>query len=320
MAAQPSTFWSLDKFPLRRRFWIDYPDLGRGSFSDDCFLFSEKRRFLIPRPVAFHSPSAGGSVGDPRGISGSDSFPRADLAPKFGFRISPKSLSSRCLPMRDYFAPVQFLGASDGLRCFARWTPFGRKRLLREIRRAPIGRDRRHMPRDRGFSGCDYPPIPIFPKPAMRRVKIRYKPSRIFCLAFSLPVLMRGGGDVRRSKLFSATFSFYLPPHGRRSVRRGSFISCQDRVLECWRQGAQRQRKRYGEALGGRRPPRGSGVSRLDTEGGVPQPRSRYRGCYLPATSFYGFAQTQTYHFGTLACGSYLPDLGYGPPLEGSSG
>ena len=224
MAAQPSTFLSLDKFPLRRRFWIDCPDLGRGSFSDDCFFFSEKRRFLIPRPVAFHSPSAGGSVGDPRGISGSDSFPRADFAPKFGFRISPKSLSSRCLPMRDYFAPVQFLGASDGLRCFARWTPFGRKRLLREIRRAPIGRDRRHMPRDRGFSGCDYPPIPIFPKPAMRRVKIRYKPSRIFCLAFSLPVLMRGGGMSGGRNCFRPHSRFICPHMGDAPFEEGALF------------------------------------------------------------------------------------------------
>ena len=72
MAAQPSTYWSLEQVPLRWRSWLDYPDSGGGSFTDDCPLFSEERRYLSPPPVAFLVSMGWRSVGDLRGISGRD--------------------------------------------------------------------------------------------------------------------------------------------------------------------------------------------------------------------------------------------------------
>ena len=56
MAAHPSTNWNLVQISLRRRFWMDYPDLRGDPITDDCLLFSEKRRFFIPPPVGFYSP------------------------------------------------------------------------------------------------------------------------------------------------------------------------------------------------------------------------------------------------------------------------
>ena len=52
MLEQPSSFWDLSQLPLEWGFWTHVPDLGGEAFSHDGFPLEERRRFLIPPPLA----------------------------------------------------------------------------------------------------------------------------------------------------------------------------------------------------------------------------------------------------------------------------
>ena len=176
---------------------MDYPDLGGDSSADDCFLFSERRRFLIPPRVAFYSLWTG-AQGAISGESQSQTLSPAPIySPNLDIESLPKASPRNAFPYEntprqyDYSAPRTSSNAFSMDSVWPEEVPLGNQQ----------GSDWQASSLYASCSGLfrlRLSPSLQFPQTSRAPSKDPVRTLPIFS-TFSLPLYLRGG-VVRRSK------------------------------------------------------------------------------------------------------------------------